>query len=68
MLCIALCAGNRQQRCDPATTPVARECAPREATGNSSGRGIEEGDRRQETGDRRKITWGFSPQVILNTV
>ncbi|NET75244.1 hypothetical protein [Okeania sp. SIO1F9] len=28
---------------------------------------IEEGDRRQETGDRRKITWGFSPQVILNT-
>ncbi|NET78123.1 hypothetical protein [Okeania hirsuta] len=29
---------------------------------------IEEGDRRQETGDRRKITWGFSPQVILNTV
>ncbi|WP_339379543.1 hypothetical protein [Okeania hirsuta] len=29
---------------------------------------LEEGDRRQETGDRRKITWGFSPQVILNTV
>ncbi|NET75955.1 hypothetical protein [Okeania sp. SIO1F9] len=29
---------------------------------------FEEGDRRQETGDRRKITWGFSPQVILNTV
>ncbi|NET15360.1 MAG: hypothetical protein F6K08_22260, partial [Okeania sp. SIO1H6] len=29
---------------------------------------VEEGDRRQETGDRRKITWGFSPQVILNTV
>ncbi|MGD1701605.1 hypothetical protein [Dapis sp. BLCC M229] len=25
---------------------------------------IEEGDRRQETGDRRKITWGFSPQVM----
>ncbi|NET19455.1 MULTISPECIES: hypothetical protein [unclassified Okeania] len=22
-------------------------------------KGIEEGDRRQETGDRRKITWGF---------
>ncbi|NEP92437.1 hypothetical protein [Okeania sp. SIO2F5] len=22
---------------------------------------IEEGDRRQETGDRRKITWGFAP-------
>ncbi|NES79403.1 MULTISPECIES: hypothetical protein [Okeania] len=29
---------------------------------------LEEGDRRQETGDRRKITYGFSPQVILNTV
>ncbi|WP_161565009.1 hypothetical protein [Okeania hirsuta] len=25
---------------------------------------FEEGDRRQETGDRRKITWGFSPQVM----
>ncbi len=25
---------------------------------------IEEGDRRQDTGDRRKITWGFSPQVM----
>ncbi|WP_287274891.1 MULTISPECIES: hypothetical protein [unclassified Okeania] len=22
---------------------------------------LEEGDRRQETGDRRKITWGFAP-------
>ncbi|NET74562.1 MULTISPECIES: hypothetical protein [unclassified Okeania] len=24
-------------------------------------RTVEEGDRRQETGDRRKITWGFAP-------
>ncbi|NET79383.1 MULTISPECIES: hypothetical protein [Okeania] len=37
-----------------------------EETGNQAGipdfkvrKNIEEGDRRQETGDRRKITWGF---------
>ncbi|MGD1712679.1 hypothetical protein [Dapis sp. BLCC M172] len=26
--------GDREQRCDPATTKVARECAPREGTLN----------------------------------